>query len=258
MNYMQGDYTLLSCEKIAATTYSLVVQCDEVAAIARAGQFVHIQIPGFMLRRPISVCEVQRETGCIRLVFDIRGAGTKVLARMQAGDAINLLAPLGNGFDLLEKDKTALVVGGGIGVPPLLEVAKHYKTGTRAILGFRNADSVILQDDFIKAGAQVFICTDDGSAGEKGIVTPVVSRELQRQKPDIIYACGPKPMLRAVKELASQFGVRCQLSLEERMACGVGACLGCACKTKRNGTEQYLHVCKNGPVFEAEEVVFDE
>ncbi len=257
MNYMQGDYSITLCQQLADTTYSFVVQCKEVAAIARAGQFVHVQVPGFLLRRPISICEVLWESGCIRLVFDIRGAGTEVLAGFRAGDKLNLLAPLGNGFSLLENGKSALVVGGGIGVPPLLEVAKHYGTNTRAVLGFKNAGSVILQNDFVAAGAQVFVCTDDGSAGEQGHVTPVVLREIEAARPDIIYACGPRPMLQAVKEAAAQYGVRCQLSLEERMACGVGACLGCACKTEKNGETQYLHVCKNGPVFEAEEVVFD-
>ncbi len=257
MNYMQGEYRLAMCEQLADTTYSFVVQCDEVSAIARAGQFVHVQIPGFLLRRPISICEVLQDKGCIRLVFDIRGAGTEVLAAFRAGDSINLLAPLGNGFSLLKAGQSALVVGGGIGVPPLLELAKHYGTNTRAVLGFKNAGVVILQNNFKAAGARVFVCTDDGSAGEQGLVTPVVLREIEASKPDIIYACGPRPMLKAVKEAAAQFGVRCQLSLEERMACGVGACLGCACKTEKNGETQYLHVCKNGPVFEAEEVVFD-
>lgn len=258
MNYMQGDYELASCRQIAKTTYSFVVRCKEIAEIAHAGQFAHVQIPGFMLRRPISICEVLREAGCIRLVFDIRGAGTAVLAGFSAGQTVNLLAPLGNGFTLLGSGQSALFVGGGIGVPPLLEAAKHYGANSRAVLGFKNAESVILQQDFAQAGAQVFVCTEDGSVGERGFVTPVILQEVRRSKPDIIYACGPRPMLKAVGQIAAQYGVRCQLSLEERMACGVGACLGCACKTKKNGEQQMLHVCKNGPVFEAEEVVFDE
>ncbi|MFA9380277.1 MAG: dihydroorotate dehydrogenase electron transfer subunit [Acetanaerobacterium sp.] len=258
MNYMQGVYQIYSCERLTGTTYSFVVRCEKIAGAAKAGQFAHVRIPGFMLRRPISICEVLRDIGCIRLVFDIRGAGTQTLAHCEAGCDVDLLAPLGNGFDLLDGDKKAIVIGGGIGVPPLLEIAKHYGKNACAVMGFKNAEAVILQEDFAAAGSIIRLCTDDGSMGEKGFVTPLLERELKAQKTDIIYACGPRPMLKAVQELAARYGVRCQLSLEERMACGVGACLGCACKTKKNGVEGYSHVCKDGPVFEAEEVVFDE
>ncbi len=258
MNYRQGIYTLTRCERIAETTYSFVIACTEIAALVRAGQFAHLRVPGFSLRRPISICEVLPQEGAIRMVFDIRGEGTRVLATLKAGDEIDVMAPLGNGFTLLERNKKAVVIGGGIGVPPLLEVAKHYGNNARAVLGFRSGGAVILQQDFAACGCGVYLCTDDGSMGRKGFVTELLKEQLYAEKPDILYACGPRPMLRAVAALAKEQGVRCQLSLEERMACGVGACLGCACKTKKDGVESYSHVCKNGPVFEAEEVVFDE
>lgn len=258
MNYRQGVFTLTKCEQLAETTYSFVIACPEIANIAEAGQFAHLRVPGFSLRRPISICEVLPEEGAIRVVFDERGEGTKVLATLKAGDAIDIMAPLGNGFTLLERDKKAIVIGGGIGVPPLLEVAKHYGNNARVVLGFRSKSAVILQNDFAACGCAVTLCTDDGSMGRKGYATALLKEQLDAEKPDILYACGPKLMLKAVAALAKEYGVRCQLSLEERMACGVGACLGCACRTKQDGKETYSHVCKNGPVFEAEEVVFDE
>ena len=258
MNYRQGVFTLAKCEQIAETTYSFVITCPEIVSLARAGQFAHLRVPGFSLRRPISICEVLPKEGTIRVVFDIRGEGTKVLATLKAGDSIDMMAPIGNGFTLLEPDKKVIVIGGGIGVPPLLEVAKHYGSNSRAVLGFRSKSAVILQNDFASVGCGVHLCTDDGSVGRKGFVTALLKEQLDAKKPDILYACGPKPMLKAVANLAKEYGVRCQHSLEERMACGVGACLGCACKTKKDGKETYSHVCKNGPVFEAEEVVFDE
>ena len=258
MDYRQGVYELYACERIADTTYSFIVKCAEIASLAKAGQFAHVRVPGFTLRRPISICEVLPAQGCIRLVFDIRGEGTKVIAEFKRGDTLDIMAPLGNGFTLLDKSSKAIVVGGGIGVPPLLEVAKHYGSSARAVLGFKNAGAAILQSDFAACGCGVQLCTDDGSMGEKGFVTSLLAKAISAQKPDILYACGPKLMLKAVAALAAESSIRCQLSIEERMACGVGACLGCACKTKKNGVESYTHVCKNGPVFEAEEGVFDE
>lgn len=258
MEYVQGEYTLASKVKLAQNIWSFTVECPEVAALARAGQFVHLRAPGFLLRRPISICEIHRNTGRIRLVFEKRGEGTAALAATKEGETVGMLAPLGNGFAPYEPGRTVVLVGGGIGVPPLLELAKEYGKDARAVLGFRSAEQVILADDFAGAGALTSICTEDGSVGEQGFVTAAVERALQTAPPDLLCACGPRPMLREMKRLALRCGVRCQLSLEERMACGVGACLGCACKTHREGQTQYLHVCKNGPVFEAEEVVFDE
>ena len=235
------------------------IECPEIAALSKAGQFVHIRVPGFTLRRPISICEVDKQAGTIRILFDIRGEGTKVLANTKEGDLLDVMGPLGNGFELLDPSKKAVVVGGGIGVPPMLETAKSYGENATAILGFRSEDKIVLTDDFTAQKNRVMLCTDDGSAGHHGLVTDLMKVRMEEEKPDIVYACGPKIMLKFVAKMCEEYGVRCQVSLEERMACGIGACLGCATPIKADdGSITYLHVCKNGPVFEAERVVFDE
>lgn len=257
MGHIQGIYKITQVRQGAMIDYT--IHCPEIASQAKAGQFVHIRVPGFTLRRPISICEVDREKGDLRILFDIRGEGTKELAKRTVGDDIDIMGPLGNGFDLLDRDKKAVVVGGGIGVPPMLETAKHYGANATAILGFRNKALVVLKEDFEQNGCQVMLCTDDGSAGHRGLVTDELKERIAQGQVDIVYACGPKVMLKFVAKMCQEHNIRCQVSLEERMGCGVGACLVCACKTKKeNGEETYSHVCKNGPVFEAEKVVFDE
>lgn len=257
MSYLQGIYPVLQKESIARNTFKYILCCPEVAALSKAGQFVHIKAEGFSLRRPLSICEIDREKGTLTIVFEIRGKGTAKLAEINQGGTMDLLGPLGNGFALLAPDKKAVVIGGGIGVPPMLETARHYGKNAAALLGFRSADVCILERDFKKYGIETHIATDDGTKGQKGLVTDILKDLLQKEKPDILYACGPKPMLKTVAELAKQYPVRCQVSLEERMACGVGACLGCACKIiGADGQEHHKHVCKDGPVFEAEEVAF--
>ncbi len=253
----QGRYQVVKKTALAKEIYEMVILCPQIAQLAQAGQFVHVKAPSFTLRRPISICEIDRAKGTLRIVFEVRGDGTAEIAQIPQGGWIDLMGPLGHGFQLLEQGKKAIVVGGGIGVPPMLETAAHYGENAVAIIGFRSASAVILEEDFQKAGCTVDLCTDDGTRGRKGFVTEALKARLQQEKPDIIYACGPMVMLKGVAALAKEYGVRCQVSLEERMGCGIGACLVCACKTKKpDGEESYSHVCKNGPVFEAEEVVF--
>ncbi|MFZ2539157.1 MAG: dihydroorotate dehydrogenase electron transfer subunit [Oscillospiraceae bacterium] len=255
MDYRQGLYAIVKKNNIAKNCYDFTVKCPDIAGIAQAGQFAHIKAEGFTLRRPISICEVDKEAGTIRLVFEVRGDGTAKIAELNANSMIDIMAPLGKGFTLLDKSKKAIVVGGGIGVPPMVEVSKHYGENATAIIGFRSANAVILKDDFDKLGATVMLCTDDGTMGIKGYVSTALEERLQGGDADIIYACGPHVMLKAVIELADKFNVQCEVSLEERMACGVGACLGCACKTVKNGKEYFSHVCKDGPVFSSKDVI---
>ncbi len=255
MDYRQGQYPIIKKLNIAKNCYDFTVKCPDIAEIAQAGQFAHIKAEGFTLRRPISICEVDKASGTIRLVFEVRGDGTAKIAELNTNAMIDIIAPLGNGFTLLDKSKKAIVVGGGIGVPPMVQVAKHYGENSTAIIGFRSANAVILKDDFDKIGSNVMLCTDDGTMGTKGYVSTALEERLQGGSADIIYACGPHMMLKAVIELADKFNVPCEVSLEERMACGVGACLGCACKTIKNGKEYFAHVCKDGPVFSSKEVV---
>ncbi len=246
---------IVSREEISGDILSLRVLCPEISAEAVPGQFAHIGVPGFSLRRPISLCEIDREKGELRLVLQARGEGTRALFALKEGDSLDLLAPLGHGFTLLSKESHAAVVGGGIGVPPLYELARYYGNNCNAILGFRCQQQMLLDTDFA-ACCDTIVCTDDGSWGVPGTVLPAVEALLQGCRLDILYACGPKPMLQAVRDLAVFYGVRCELSLEERMACGVGACLGCAVRIRREGQEEYLHVCKDGPVFNGADVVF--
>ena len=162
-------------------------------------------------------------------------------------------------WEAFTEDEDEGVVGGGIGVPPMLQTAKHYGSNATAILGFRDKDKIVLTEDFERSGIRVMLATDDGSAGHHGLVTDLLKVRLEEEKPDIVYACGPKVMLKFVARMCAEYNVRCQVSLEERMACGVGACLGCATPIRRDdGSVTYLHVCKDGPVFEAERVVFDD
>lgn len=256
MDYRLEKCKILKKESLTQTCYRFVVQTDSIALLAQPGQFAHIKVAGFSLRRPISICEIDSQNKTLTFVFEVRGEGTSALSLLQAGEYMDVIAPLGRGFTLLDSEKKAVVIGGGIGTPPMLELAKRYSFPT-AVIGFRNKDAVILKEDFEKIGADVKLCTDDGSAGIKGYVSSALESLLSSQTPDIIYACGPSMMLKSVVDLAQKHSIRCEVSLEERMGCGVGACLVCACKTVRDGKEFYAHVCKDGPVFPAEEVVLN-
>lgn len=257
MKYTQGQYPIIDKKTLAKEMYSFVILCPEVAAAAAPGQFVHIRIGSYTLRRPISICEIDPEKGTLRIVFEVRGNGTAEIAGLNKGDLIDMLAPLGHGFTVNPEFKKVVLLGGGIGTPPMLPLAQAYGEKATVITGFRSANAVILQEDFKKTGAETILCTDDGTMGVHGFVTQPLEKILQAGGVDAIYACGPMPMLKGIASLAKTYSVPlCEVSLEERMACGVGACLGCACKIKRNDEEYFLHVCKNGPVFNAEEVVW--
>lgn len=256
MKYLQGFYKIIEKQQLNSTCVGFVIECPEVAAIAKAGQFVHILPNTKFLRRPISICSIDYEKGTLYIVFEIRGEGTSELSQLNVGDSVDMIAPLGNGFEYLEDAEKVVLVGGGIGTPPMVGLSDLYGEKAVAICGFRNKDAVILQDCFEKNGTKTILCTDDGSAGVKGFVTDSLKNECENSKVDVIYACGPTPMLKAVSQYANERNIRCYVSLEERMGCGIGACLVCACKTKNENGEKMVHVCKNGPVFNAKEVVF--
>lgn len=256
MKYTQGSYPILEKTAIAQDTFSFTLHCPEVAEIAQPGQFVHILPKGYGLRRPISIAGIDRINGTLRIVFAVRGKGTDALAGLNKGDYMDMIAPVGHGFTLLPEAAHVILVGGGIGVPPMLPLAEYYGDKATAISGFRSFSQVILQNDLESYGTQVICCTEDGTAGAvKGFVTQPLE-QLLSEGADAVYACGPTPMLRAVAEVCIRSKVFCEISLEERMACGIGACLGCACRTKEADGEHFRHVCKNGPVFRAEEVLW--
>jgi dihydroorotate dehydrogenase electron transfer subunit len=240
--------TILSKKRLTEDIYDITAEAGELAGIARPGQFAQIAVPGKTLRRPISVCEIDRGNRTLRFVFQVRGEGTAILAGFRQGDTLDILAPLGNGFDLGNTSRRALFVGGGIGLPPLLGAAKPFGGNAVVAAGFRSRDAVILKEDFEACGCKTRIATDDGSFGHHGLVTEL----LGGLSFDAVFACGPLPMLRAVCALAKERGVPCQVSMEERMACGIGACLGCAVKLHGpDGAAYYGHVCKDGPVFDS-------
>jgi len=223
------------------------------------GQFLHVKCgDGQLLRRPISVARAQRDEpeDTAALIFEARGEGTKWLSQRKAGDRLDVLGPLGNGFDVSQPGRY-LLVGGGIGIPPLMEYGECLKWPRAAVLGFRTRSKAFpaITRRFEENCERTCICTDDGTLGRHGFVDAQVRELLEKEKDFTdILACGPRPMLKSVAEVAAEFGVPCQVSMEERMGCGVGACLVCAIPMK-DGTMK--HVCKDGPVFNAEEVDWD-
>lgn len=245
---------ILRKKEIADEIFDIWIQTEEIARFSRAGQFVMLYCNdgSRLLPRPISICEINPEEKSLRLVYRIAGKGTKEFSEMKEGMELTVLGPLGNGFP--KKEASALVIGGGIGIPPMLELSRQLNCRKQIILGFR--DQLFLEKDFEPYG-DVFLATEDGSAGTKGNVLDAISEH--GLKADIIYACGPLPMLRALKAYAKEHHMECYVSLEERMACGIGACLGCVCKSKETDSHTNVknkRICKEGPVFEAQEVDF--
>ena len=246
---IQKSCTVVEAVRLNAFAYSFTLEAEGMTPEG-PDQFVHVKCGhSRLLRRPISICDW--EENLLRIVFEVRGEGTEWLSRRKAGDRLDVLGPLGRGFRM-DREGRYLLVGGGIGVPPMLGCAKWTAERSTAVLGFRSADRAMLSEDFQKSCKEIFLCSDDGSIGRHGFVDAQVRDILEKDKDfTAVLACGPKPMLKNVAAVAAGFGVPCQVSMEERMACGVGACLGCAIQMA-DGTMQ--HVCKDGPVFEAGEV----
>ncbi|MDO4296024.1 MAG: dihydroorotate dehydrogenase electron transfer subunit [bacterium] len=239
-------------EPLASDVFSMWIQADAIAKEASAGQFVSVYTKdgAKLLPRPISLCEVDKEQGRIRLVYRVVGQGTKEFSTYQAGESVAILGPLGNGFPLVHKK--AFLIGGGIGIPPMLELSKQLQGEKQIILGYRD---IRFLDEELAAYGKVYLATEDGSAGTKGNVMDAIRQNALEA--EVIFACGPTPMLRAIQAYALEKGIECYLSLEERMACGIGACLGCVCQSKEVDEHSHVHnkrVCNDGPVFRAEEV----
>ena len=251
MKYDVCNARLIKSEEIAKGIFDFVIECPQLAQKAEAGQFAHIAVLGKTLRRPISICDATDQT--LRIVFQIKGEGTQILSETKVGENIDILAPLGHGFTI-PKGKKIAFVGGGIGVPPMLYSAKQADNAI-AILGFRNKDAVILEEDFKSVCSKVYVATDDGSYGIHGFTTDILKNVIDEV--DMVCSCGPMPMLKALAAICKEHNTPCQVSLEERMGCGIGACLVCACKTlDKDGNVEHSHVCKKGPVYNAEEVVW--
>jgi dihydroorotate dehydrogenase electron transfer subunit len=246
------NLTVISQEKLAPRIYRMKLKGESVRSMLTPGQFVHLKLGGRhpLLRRPISICDVEADQ--LSVIYRVEGQGTSMLADKKGGDTVDTLGPLGEGFPITPSDDTALLIGGGVGIPPLYYLAKQlYDKGKRVkiILGFRRQEEMFLTEAFSRYG-EVFVTTEDGSYGTRGFVTDAIAAAGGF---DVFYTCGPKAMLRAVEKAAGANGY---ISLEERMGCGVGACLACVCDLKETQADKsYVKACKDGPVFQAGEVV---
>ena len=247
---------VVSQEQIADGIFSMWIH-TEAAQSARPGQFISMYTKDAtkLLPRPISICEINKEDSRLRVVYRVTGenTGTEEFSKLKTGDTIPIIGPLGNGFPFeAAEGKKVFLMGGGIGIPPMLETAKQLDAEKIMVLGYR--DELFLNKEF-EAYGDVYVATEDGSAGTKGNVMDAI-RENDLEA-DAIFACGPAPMLRAIKAYALEKGIPCWISMEERMACGVGACLACVCKSKDVDPHSHVHnkrVCKDGPVFLSTEV----
>ena len=241
----QGIFTIVSNEALTDTVYKMVLAGD-TSAITAAGQFVNIQLEGKFLRRPISVCDYSDET--LTIVYKVVGKGTEQMSNMSAGEKLDILTGLGNGYDLSLSGDKPVLLGGGVGVPPMYNLAKKLldqgKTVT-VILGFNTKSEVFYEEEFKALGCKVIVATADGSHGVQGFATtPLADIDYT-----YFYTCGPEPMLKAVYKATNTSG---QMSFEERMGCGFGACMGCSCKTLTG----YKRICKDGPVMKKEEILW--
>ncbi|WP_394282917.1 dihydroorotate dehydrogenase electron transfer subunit [Frisingicoccus sp.] len=249
-------FQIISQKKITEDIFSLWIEVGDMVKDIRPGQFVSVYCgdDSRLLPRPISICEVAKATKAIRLVYRVVGEGTKELSMMKAEEEVKMILPLGNGYTL--KEDKAILIAGGIGIPPMLQLAKELKKVEKTVvLGFKDSQTFLLNEFSFIPKTKVIIATEDGSVGIKGNVLDAIREE--GVEGDVIYSCGPTPMLRAVKAYAQEKGIEAQISLEERMACGIGACLACVCQSKEVDHHSNVHnkrVCKDGPVFNAQEV----
>ncbi len=242
--------------------HRLTLHAPELAAMAVPGQFVHLRVAETqapLLRRPMSIHQIDHQSGTIRLLYRVVGAGTEILAQKRVGESLDLLGPLGKGFPLPAQPQTIGLVAGGMGVAPLLALAEELSTNGHKLhlfLGARDAQGLLLTGEFTTLGAQIHPVTEDGSVGQRGRVTDHLPEGITEYGISQLYACGPTPMLRAVQAVARQCSIPAWLSLEAHMACGLGACLGCTVKVREGDGWAYRLLCQDGPVLDAEEVIF--
>ena len=241
----QGFYEIKSNVKLTESIYEMVLEGD-TSSITAPGQFINIKIDGFYLRRPISICDYNENT--ITIIYKVVGEGTEVMTKMNAGEKLDVLCGLGNGFDTSKSLDKPVLIGGGVGVPPMYNLCKKLIAEGKkvtVILGFNKKEEIFYEDEFKKLGADVKVTTVDGSYGVKGFVTDA----LKDTEYSYFYTCGPMPMFKAIENTATTSG---QYSFEERMGCGFGACMGCSCKTKYGNKR----ICKDGPVLTREEIIW--
>ena len=253
---------LIKKEQLKQDIFKFSVYAPSIVNNSKPGNFIEIKVSEQtepFLRRPISIYNLNREEGILEFIFQVKGKGTGILSKKNEGELIDIIGPLGYGTFKYEEYKNLAIIGGGIGVFPLYELAKCAKNDNKNVntyLGYRNRDFVVLEEEFKNVSDKLIITTDDGSYSEKGFAINYLEKDIENESIDAIFACGPLPMLKAVQKLALEKNIPCQISLEEKMACGVGVCLGCAVKTAKSSKDapEYIHVCKAGPVFNAQDV----
>lgn len=258
----QVQAELIKKEQLTKDIYKFSVKAPSIVAQAKPGHFIEIRVSNQtepFLRRPISIYNMEKQDGILEFIFQIKGKGTELLSKKQEGEIIDIIGPLGAGTFKYNKYKNIAIIGGGIGVFPLYELAKNAKSENKEVniyLGFRNKECVVLEKEFKGVSDKLVITTDDGTYAKKGFAIDYLKQDIKKDKIDCIYACGPLPMLKAVQQFSIEENIDCQISLEEKMGCGLGACLGCAVKTAKSTKEapEYWHVCKGGPVFQAKDV----
>lgn len=255
---------IIKKDKILPGVFKFTVKAEEIVEDAKPGNFIEIRVSNQVepfLRRPISIYNLDREDGTLEFIFQVKGKGTEILSKKEKGDKIDIIGPLGHGIFSIDNYSNIAIIGGGIGIFPLFELAKEAhleKKKVNTYLGFRNKECVMLEKEFQNISDKIIITTDDGSYAEKGYAIDCLIKDMKEEKYDCICACGPLPMLKAIQKYAMENSIECQISLEEKMACGLGVCLGCAVKTAKSTKEnpEYLHVCKNGPVFKCKDIEF--
>ena len=249
---------LLSSEKVATDTYEMVIETINAKRHAIPGQFVHIQVPNrpdFLLRRPISINSLDTSTSTITLIVQAKKEGTRVLCNLPPNTILDVIGPVGRGFFAHKDAKKIAVVGGGIGIAPLRYlIERNPGVEFHSFLGFRNKQFVY-QESIFKKISNLYLHTDDGTAGKKGFATDTLHQMLKEENFDAVYACGPAPMFRSLKNVISNFDVPCFISMEERMGCGIGGCKVCVCKIEEDGEINHKKVCQDGPVFDIRKVV---
>ena len=248
---------LIKKEQLKPDIFKFSMSAKEIVDIAKPGQFIEIRVTEGIdpfLRRPISIYNMDKENGILEVIFRVQGRGTEILSRKKEKDTVDIVGPLGYGTFKFEGYKNIAILGGGIGVFPLYELAKNASKNitVNTYLGFRNKEAVLLEEEFKKVSNKLVITTDDGSYKIHGFAINELKKDLKENKIDAIFACGPLPLLKSAQSLAKETNIPCQISLEEKMGCGLGVCLGCAVEVVTGG---YEHVCKQGPVFDSNKVV---
>ncbi len=251
---------LVAKQQLKSDIFKFTIKSEKMVNQSKPGQFLEIRVTDTIepfLRRPISIHSINKEDNSIEFIFQVKGKGTEILATKEVGTLIDIIGPLGQSGFTFEKYNNIAIIGGGIGTFPLYELAKQVKQSkktTNIYLGFRNKDFVVLEEEFKLVADKLIVATDDGSYGANGFVIDFMKEDIKKNGIDCIFACGPLPMLKSVQAYAKENNIACQISLEEKMGCGIGACIGCAVKYKTEKEDTFKRVCKEGPVFKATEV----